>query len=107
MSKPSAANSAGQGPYSDDDTFEAIDQALGMLADRRGLFLGDEHATIGLLAGLIVQAERFLPEAVTNARMNGASWDQIADRLGTSADEARIRFDPDSPIADGRWPYNY
>ncbi|MBE1603539.1 hypothetical protein HEB94_000387 [Actinopolymorpha pittospori] len=26
--------------------------------------------------------------------------------LATSPDEARLRFDPDSPVADGRWPFD-
>lgn len=107
MTESSASDPARPEPYSDDDTFEIIDDALSALARRRGLFLGDEHATIHLLASLITQAERFLPEAVTNARHNGTGWEQIGHLLGTSADEARIRFDPDSPIADGRWPYNF
>ena len=94
-------------PASDDDTFTVIDQALSTLAEHRHLPIGDDHALIHLLASLIDQAQRCLPEAVTNARMNGAGWDQIAQLLGTSAHEAHIRFDPDSPIADSRWPYNY
>lgn len=107
MTDPPASSPADPAPSSDDDTFEIIDDALSALAERRRLWIGDEHATIGLLASLIDQAERFLPEAVTNARMNGASWEQVGHLLGTSADEARIRFDPDSPIADERWPYNF
>jgi len=37
-------------------------------------------------------------------RLNGHTWDQIARALATSPDEARLRFDPESPIADPRWP---
>ena len=97
-------------PRSDDDTFDIIDDALTALADRRGLsdrrglWIGDDHVLIHLLASLIEQAERCLPEAVYNAHANGTSWNDIAWLLGTSPHEARLRFHPDSPIADGRWP---
>jgi len=57
-----------------------------------------------LIGSLIDQAERFLPELVTNARLNGHTWDDIASALATSPAEARLRFDPESPIADSRWP---
>jgi hypothetical protein len=92
-------------PRTDEDTFAVLDDALTALAQRRGAWLGDEHAAIGLLASLIDQALRALPEAVTTARANGTSWDDIAILTGTSPEEARLRFDPDSPIADGRWPW--
>jgi hypothetical protein len=52
-----------------------------------------------------VECARFLPELVTSARLNGHTWHDIAQALATSPDEARLRFDPDSPVADGRWPY--
>ena len=44
--------------------------------------------------------------ADTRSRANGHSWDELAALLDTSPHEARLRFDPDSPIADGRWPYD-
>lgn len=91
-------------PRTDDDTFDVIDDALTALAQRKGLWLGDDIVLIGLLASLIAQAERCLPEAVFTAVENGASWDEIATLLATSPHEAWLRFDPDSPIADGRWP---
>ena len=61
---------------------------------------------ITLTASLIDQAERFLPELVTSARLNGHTWHDIAQALATSPDEARLRSGPDSPVADGRWPYD-
>jgi hypothetical protein len=60
-----------------------------------------------LIADLIDQAERFLPEMVANARLNGHSWDEIARAIGTSPEGAHMRFDPDSPVADPRWPYDF
>ena len=91
-------------PRSDSDTFEIIDDAVTALAERRRLWLGDDTALIHLLASLIDQATRWLPEAVLGARDDGASWDDIAALLATSPHEAQLRFDPDSPLADGRWP---
>ena len=93
-------------PRADSDTFEVLDEALTDLADRRRGWLGDDTVVIHLLASLIDQAERFLPELITTARANGHSWDELAALLGTSPHEARLRFDPDSPIADGRLPYD-
>jgi hypothetical protein len=43
---------------------------------------------------------------VTSARLNGHTWHDIAQALATSPDEARRRFDPHSPVANGRWPYD-
>ena len=50
---------------------------------------------------------RELPQHVHDARANGCSWEQIARALATSPAEARLRFDPQSPVADGRWPYDF
>jgi hypothetical protein len=59
-----------------------------------------------LLASLIDQAERCLPELVTSARLNGRTRDQIAHALATSPDEGRLRSGPQSLIAGPRWPYD-
>ena len=91
-------------PRTDDDTFDIIDHALAALAERKDLWLGDDLVLIHLLGCLIEQAERCLPEAVLGARDHGAGWDDIAALLNTSPHEAWLRFAPDSPIADGRWP---
>ena len=64
-------------------------------------------AALTLLASLIDQAERCLPELVTSARLNGHTWEQIACALTTSPEQARLRYGPDSPIADGRWPHDH
>ncbi len=95
------------GPESGDDTYDLIDDALAQLAERRGSWIGDDITTMTLIASLIQQAERFLPEMVTNARLNGHSWDEIARAIGTSPEEAHMRFDPESPVADPRWPYDF
>ena len=96
----------GQGPHSGDDTYDLTGHALRQLAGRRGAWLGDDLTAITLTASLIDQAERFLPELVTSARLNGHTWHDIAQALATSPDEARRRSGPDSPVADGRWPYD-
>jgi hypothetical protein len=90
-------------PRADHDSFDVIDDALTELARRRQLLLGDELATIHLLASLADQAQRCLPEEVITARENGASWHQVATVLGVSEQEAWRRYDPASPTADGRW----
>ena len=94
------------GPHSGDDTYDLIDDALTALAERRDAWLGDDLTAITLIASLIDQAERCLPELVTSARLNGHTWDEVASALATSPAEAQLRFDPESPIADSRWPYD-
>lgn len=94
-------------PRSGDDTFDLIDDAVAVLAERRGVWLGDDIATMALIASLIDQAQRWLPHLVHDARANGHDWHEIARAIGTSRHETHLRFDPESPIADGRWPYDY
>jgi len=91
-------------PVTDDHTYAVIDHALAELAARWGANLGDDVVLIQLLASLIAQAERCLPEAVVNARAQGATWADIAELVGTSPEQAQLRFDLDSPVCDRRWP---
>jgi hypothetical protein len=83
-------------PRSGDDTYALIDDALAALAERRGAWLGDDLAAITLIASLIEQAERFLPELVTSARLNGHTWDQNAAALATSPEQAQLRYGDES-----------
>ena len=85
------------GPRSGDDTYDLIDDALYALAERRGAWLGDDLTAIHLIASLIDQAERFLPELVASARLNGHSWNQIARALATSPEQAQLRYGPSVP----------
>lgn len=55
---------------------------------RRGVLLGDDLAAMTLVASLIEQAERFLPQLVLDARANGHTWHEIAHALDTSPDNA-------------------
>jgi len=102
---PTSSLRPGQGPHSGDDTDDLTGHALGQLAERRGAWPGDDLTAITLTASLTGQAGCFLPELLTSARLNGHTGHDIAQALATSPDEARLRFDPDSPVADGRWPY--
>ena len=88
------------------DTYDLIDDALYALAGRRGAWPGDDLTAITLAASLINQAERFLPELVTNARLNGHTWREIAQALATSPEQAQLRYGDESPIAGTRWPYD-
>jgi len=83
------------GPRSGDDTHDLIDHALYQLAERRGKWLGDPLTSITLLASLIDQAGRMLPEHVLEARDNGSTWHDIAAALATSPEQAELR--PPSP----------
>ncbi len=95
------------GPRSGDDTCDLIDDALYRLAERRGKWLGDPLAAITLIASLIDQAGRMLPEHVLLALDDDATWHDIATALATSPEQAKLRYSPDSPVADTRWPYNW
>lgn len=93
-------------PLTGDDTHDIIDDAVSALAERRHMWIGDDATLIHLLASLIAQAERELPLAVADARANGATWHDIGVLLGTSHIEVELRFDPGSPVADRRWPFD-
>ena len=95
------------GPRSGDYTHDLIDDALYQLAERRGKWLGDPATTITLIASLIDQARRTLPEQVLLALDDGATWHDIAVALATSPEQAELAYSPDSPVADSRWPYDY
>ena len=95
------------GPHSGDDTFDLIDDALCQLIERRGKWLGDPLTAITLIASLIDQAEPMLPEHVLLALDNNATWHDIPTALATSPEHAELRYSPDSPVADSRWPYSW
>jgi hypothetical protein len=98
--------SAHPAPSTDADTHEVLDDAVLALATRRGAWLGEATVMIHQVASLIAQAHRFLPILITEALQDGATWDDIATLLGTSPDDARWRYDPQSPLADGRPPFD-
>ncbi len=63
-------------------------------------WLGDPLTVVILLASLIDQAERMLPEHVLEALDNDATWHDIAVALATSPEQAELRYSPGSPVAD-------
>ena len=48
-----------------------------------------------------------LPEHVLTALDDGATWHDIVTALATSPEQAELRYSPDSPIADNRWPHDW
>jgi hypothetical protein len=94
-------------PHSGTDTWDLVENALRELADRRGRWLGDPLTAITMLASLIDQAERMIPELAADARRNRASWAAIATALGTSPEQAELRYSPRSPVRDTREPYDH
>jgi hypothetical protein len=52
-----------------------------------------------LLASLIEEAERQLAERVDTAYGNDHCWDNIAQALGTTSAEVRMRFEGRPPVA--------
>ena len=93
-------------PHSGNDTWDLVENALRELARRRGRWPGDPLTAITLLASLIDQAERMIPELAADARKNRASWADIATALGTSPEQAELRYSPRSPVRDTREPYD-
>jgi hypothetical protein len=93
-------------PRSGHDTWDLIENALRQLAERRGGWLGDPLTAITMLASLIDQAQRMIPELAADARRNRASWADIATALGTSPEQAELHYSPRSPVRDTREPYD-
>ncbi len=91
-------------PRSGHDTWDLTENALRQLAARRGRWLGDPLTAITMLASLIDQAERMIPELAADARKNHASWADIATALGTSPEQAELHYSPRSPVRDTREP---
>ncbi len=59
-----------------------------------------------MLASLIDQAGRMIPELAADARRKHASWADIATALGTSPEQAELQYSPRSPVRDTREPYD-
>ena len=93
-------------PHSGNDTWDLVDNALRELAGRRQRWLGDPLTAITMLASLIEQAGRMIPDLAADARRKHASWTDIATALGTSPEQAELHYSPRSPVRDTREPYD-
>lgn len=93
-------------PRSDADTWDLVESALRELADRRGRWLGDPLTAITMLASLIDQAGRMIPELAADARRKHATWTDIATAIGTSPEQAKLQYSHRSPLRDKRKPYD-
>jgi len=94
-------------PHSGNDTWDLVENALRELTGRRGQWLGDPLTAITMLASLIDQAGRMIPELAAEARQNHASWADIATALGTSPEQAELHYSSRSPVRDTREPYDF
>ena len=80
-------------PYTDEHTMVLIEQTVECLVLLRSpMHLGDAGATIAALVSLAAQIDNRLPDAVTQARDQGYTWDAIANRLATTTTTARRRY---------------
>jgi hypothetical protein len=61
-------------------------------AHSRAYWLGDAAVHLHALASLIAHAQRFLPQAVHDARDQKLTWTQIGELLGTTAATAARRY---------------
>jgi hypothetical protein len=80
------------------DTCQALDAAITRLAALRD-WNGPTDATVSLhlLTSLLAEADRRLPDLVTQARTQGCSWAQIADLLGVTRASAWQRYGSCTP----------
>jgi hypothetical protein len=77
-------------PYTDNDSRTLITEAATTLTIFRApIALGDAGATISVLVSVAVEATDQLHDAVADARDQGYTWDQIADRHATNVTTAR------------------
>ena len=96
-------------PRIDEDSYDIIDDAVAALAERRGVWIGDDTMLIHTCPpALIDQAPATAAPRRRRhgAHENDASRHDIAVLIGASDEEARLRFAADSPIADERWALN-
>jgi hypothetical protein len=82
-------------PVVDDLSATVLDEAIDALAAlRTPYWLGDSAVRLHALASLLAQAQALLPEAVTQARDQDLTWDQIGQLLGLTGSAAARRYQP-------------
>jgi hypothetical protein len=80
-------------PVVGDDTGTVIEAAIAALAELRGLTpLGDPCTALHLLASIVCETQRRLPEAVARARDQQCSWAEIGDLVGVTRGSAQQRY---------------
>lgn len=79
-------------PSTDAYTIALIDDTVEFLVVVRGGGIGDAGAALSCLVSLIGEADSRLADVVADARDQGYTWDDIADRLAASASGARRRY---------------
>jgi hypothetical protein len=85
-------------PVLDDLSATVLDQAIDTLgALRTPYWLGDCAVRLHALASLLAQAQALLPEAVTAARDQDLTWEQIGQLLGLTGPAAARRYRPATP----------
>ncbi len=84
--------SSGENVVAHDDIGDLIEDSLVVLAQRRAAWLGDDKAAIQLLANLVDRTAEALAQRIGAARVAGMSWEEIADALGVTPTEVRLRF---------------
>ena len=75
-----------------DDIGDLVEESLVLLAQRRAAWLGDDRVAIRLLANLADKTAEALAQRIGAARSAGLSWEEIADALGATPTEVRLRF---------------
>jgi hypothetical protein len=80
-------------PCDDLDTVALVDKAVADLAAFWSpASRADAGAVLSCLVFLVFEAESRLWDAVADARHQGYTWDEIADRLGKSAHSVQERY---------------
>ena len=79
-------------PRVDSDSALVLTDALDALARlRTPYWLGDSGVRVHTLASLIAEAQRQLPQAISDARDQELTWEEIAQLLHVSPSTARRR----------------
>lgn len=91
-------------PRSGEDSYDIVDDALTALAERRGLWLGNNITAVALVTTLIQQAQQFLPTwCTTPSQRLQLATDRL--RAGSQPRRRPAAIRPRLTLAEGRWPY--